>query len=85
MSKALKCDRCGAYFDLPKIDKKTSIITTWGDIADRNLTAYGNGYADDGIFHLCDKCQKMLEAFLSNKADYALFKIRSYKEEVTDD
>lgn len=69
MAKALKCDRCRAYFDNPNLDGNTMVITTWGKIVTLGLIANRDEYAEDNVFHLCDGCQKQLEDFLLMKED----------------
>lgn len=67
MSKALKCDRCGEYFDYFTIEKDTSIVTT-GDILFKSLYGFTDRNFEcshDAIFHLCPDCQQKLESFLS--------------------
>lgn len=53
MSKAYKCDRCGALFSTD-ITKRKYYITT---------SRYVSGICVD----LCDECQKQLDMFITNK------------------
>ncbi len=67
MSRALKCDRCGAYFDEYAITEDTSVILAGKKALNgrvRDLSYWG-----EDIFHLCDDCQKKLELFLSGTGD----------------
>lgn len=83
MAKALKCDRCGTYFDTFEYTDDTVIIAT---VKQLNV-AYGKTFGcamgsllfQEGVFTLCPSCQEKLEKFLKG-VDYDVVPVMSTEE-----
>ena len=83
MAKALKCDRCGTYFDTFEYTDDTAVIATVNEL---NRAYRENGTSAVGIlmtkgygFTLCPSCQEKLEKFLKG-VDYDVMPVMSTEE-----
>lgn len=60
--RAMKCDRCGAYVDIPNGAVASGLVLLHKPSTD---LIRGTGYDVDGSWHLCTGCWPAIEEFIT--------------------